>query len=253
MNNNVIFMVNDEGYKALGRIALDKPELFLLGDTCCLRNEMAAINGSDKLWAKPIELKKNLDRLNNVRIEGHQTDAEFAPILREALREIPNNQLADERFWLSINCFALAKYVPKRWETSNLQKPDSKLYRFINKHYFKFDRQGNAAMRLWWLGEIAERVAKHTEYYSSAGVMELMSQNLDLYHITLSSPYLLAIPKLNALIWEAAREDDYLFKRPYPSQLFKSLNERASTISLDLLDEKQLRELVREATPVPKV
>ena len=243
------WQVNDEGYKALDQIAQKDPELFLEPNPERLREEMEKRAGNLKLWDASIPLATSLASLNEVQVGGPDTDARYTPILREALADASVKQLADVRFWLSLNCFALSRYVPMRWSSSNIKNQ----YSFIQKHYFQFDREGNAAMRLWWLGELAERIATHTENFSKEAMLELLSSNRELYHQSLDRPYLMANSRLMAFIWELAHQGNpHLFKKPYPNQWLKSLNIRAATLSLDLLADGELRELIQEVAPRPK-
>ena len=56
-----------------------------------------------------------------------------------------------------------------------------------------------------------------------------------------------------AHLWEVAESSErHIYKQPYANQILKNINRRAATISIDLMDDEQLRELVKEATPVPK-
>ena len=245
--------VTDEGYKALVAIARDQPDLYLVGDERRLREAMLQQAGHNELFSQQtISLDASIEQLNRVKVEGPKTDAQYAPILREALSDIPVNLLSDARFWLTLNCFVLARYVPNRWSTSTIMK--TKPTKFILDHYFVEDRESNAGMRLWWLGELAERFSKHTAFYSEEAMLELLSRNVELLHRSLDYRYLLANSRLMTFLWEHAESSEpHIFGRPYAMQTLRWLNLRAATVSLDLMNDDQLRDLVREATPVPKV
>lgn len=245
--------VTDEGFKALGRIAQEQPDLYLVGDERRLREAMLQQAGHSELFSQQtISLDASIEQLNQVKVKGHETDAQYAPILREAFSKIPIDLLSDARFWLSLNCFVLARYIPIRWSTSKNMK--TKPTKFIFDHYFVEDRESNAGMRLWWLGELARRFAEHTAFYSEEAMLELLSRNVELLHRSLDHRYLLANSRLMTFLWEHAESSErHIFRKPYANQTLKWLNLRAATVSLDLMNDDQLRELVREATPPKKV
>ena len=249
---NQIERVNNAGFKLLADLAKEQPLLFINPDIVRLKAVMKERAGHDKLWeSQKILLSESLDCINMIETKGPATDAESARILRHAFSQIQITDIVDRNFWASLNCFALANYVPIRWSTSNLI--DRNPSRFVLNHWLENDRKGNATMRLWWLGEIAERTAPFSERYQADALLEAMSKRVNLYHQILDRTNITPNWRLNAAIWDyALNGHEQLFKTGIANQLLQRLNLRASTVSLDLLDDKQLRELVREATPVPK-
>ncbi len=247
---NKIQLVNESGYKALRALARRQPELFMSPDKSRLRDEIVKEAGTDNVWRQPLVLKCSLDTLNGVSEEGPSTDAYYTKTVRKALAEVSLAQAADDLLWASINCFAISDYVPKRWATSNTRhsNPES----FVDSHWLRggpAGRQSNAAARLWWLGEVAERVSKYSSY-TSIELLSAMANNVNLYHQTLDRRYLLANPRLIATVYETTMNgNDHLFQTKYANQLFKALNVRAGATALDLMDDDELRAVVEEATP----
>ena len=242
--------VNEDGYRSLLGIASDSPHFFTDPDLGRLRHEMIERAETDNLWSQPIPLGRSLDSLNDVEERGPGTDYYYAKIIRQALDGLSLLDVADELFWASINCFTIAEYVPTRWSTSNTRNTNPT--NFVNAHWLKSGskgRESNAAARLWWLGEIADRVAQFSQHDSDE-LLKAMANNVNLYHQTLARPYLLANPRLVAAIYDLALDENkHLFQTAYANQLFKSLNVRAGATALDMMDDDELRAVVEEAKP----
>ena len=242
--------VNEDGYRTLLGIAGDSPQFFTDPDLERLRQEMTERAETEDLWGRPIQLGCSLDSLNDVEERGPDTDYHYAKIIRQALEGLSFLDVSDELFWASINCFTIAEYVPTRWSTSNIRNTNPT--NFVNAHWLKTGsrgRESNASARLWWLGEIAERVARFSQHNSDE-LLGAMANNVNLYHQTLARPYLMANPRIVAAIYDLALDgNEHLFQTAYANQLFKSLNLRAGATALDMMDDDELRDVVEEAKP----
>ena len=251
---DTVQIVNDRGYKELRNLAASQPTLFMESDAERLRQAIVKEAGTDQVWDRTVQLRCSLAPLNELDKSGPSTDYHYSQIVRQALVDISPADAANELFWASINCFAIADYVPERWKTGLTVK--TKMENFVDSHWLRAGsdgREANAAARLWWLGEISERVAQYSKY-SSLELLDAMANNVNLYHQTLARPYLIANPKLVAAIYEIAMEgNEYLYRTDYANQLFKSLNLRAGATALDLMDDDELRAVVREAVPPKKL
>ncbi len=250
---NAVQIVNDRGYKELRNLAASQPSLFMESDAERLRQAMVKEAGTDQVWDRTIPLRCSLEPLNDLDKSGPSTDYHYSQIMRQALTDISPADTASELFWASINCFAIADYVPERWKTGITAK--TKMENFVDSHWLKAGsngREANAAARLWWLGEISERVAQYSKY-SPLELLDTMANNVNLYHQTLARPYLIANPRLVAVIYETAMDgNEHLYQTIYANSLFKSLNLRAGATALDLMDDDELRTVVREAVPPKK-
>ena len=250
---DTIQIVNDRGYKELRNLAASQPNLFMQPDPIRLREAMIKEAGTDQVWDRTISLRCSLSPLNEVDKSGPSSDYHYSQIVRQAFSDISLADAASELFWASVNCFAIADYVPERWKTGLTSK--TKLENFVDNHWLRAGgggREANAAARLWWLGEISERVAQYS-MYSALELLDAMANNVNLYHQTLARPYLLANPKLVAVIYETAMDgNEHLYQTAYANPLFKSLNLRAGATALDLMDDNELRSVVRQAVPPKK-
>lgn len=247
---NALQIVNETGYKALQRLAQKSPDLFTTPNIDKLKASMVSEAGTSDVWRQTILLECSLKPLNDIMEKGPVTDARYTKIMRQALADIPTADAADKSIWASINCFAIADYVPIRWETSNIRysNPEG----FVNKHWLKWGssaRQDNAAARLWWLGELSERVSRHSKY-SADDLLDAMANNVNLYHQTLSRPRLLANSKLVAVIYESAMEGNaHLYQTKYANAMYKSLNARYEAATLASMNLSELRAVVGDAVP----
>ena len=253
---DVLKVINTNGSKALGDIAGDKPELFLQGKPDELRTEMERVvleeYGPDAMaYDKDISLRVSLEALNLLVVEGPGTDANFAPLLREALGDLTPAQSAETELWATINCFALSQYVPARWKSSNLSESGST--NFVDRHWLAYSgssgRKWNASARLWWLGEIAKRAETYSEH-NYEELLEAIAGNVNLYHQTIDRPYLSANPKFLAAIYDVFLDgNDHLRTTKDANSLVMALNMRAATTSFDWLEYDELRRIVEEAKP----
>lgn len=250
---NTVQIVNDRGYKALRNLAASQPTVFMEADEERLRQAMVKEAGTDQVWDRTIPLRCSLAPLNELEQSGPSTDYHYSQIVRQALADISLADAAAELFWASINCFTIADYVPRRWATGITSR--TKMENFVDSHWLRAGsdgRESNAAARLWWLGEISERVARHSKY-SPIELLDAMANNVNLYHQTLARPYLLANPRVVAAIYETAMDgNEHLYRTDYANPLFKSLNLRAGATALDLMNDDELRAVVEEAVPPKK-
>ena len=242
--------LNEVGYGALRSLCTSNPALFTKPDALGLRDAMSKEAGTESVTAGAIELLCPLDELNEVDQSGPGTDAQYAKIIRSALANLSVGEATDELLWASINCFALADYVPLRWSTSNIRnnKPSS----FVETHWLKGGgegRQDNAAARLWWLGELSSRAAQFS-IHSADELLDAMANHVNLYHQTLYRRYILANPRLVAAIYDMFLDgNSHLNITKTANDFYKTLNVRAGATALDMMDEDQLRSVVEEAKP----
>ena len=247
---NEIKRVNENGYKALRTLARNQPDLFIKPDLIRLEEEM--VNAADTLevWGEPLPVGCSLEPLNEIDEPGPESDHHYAKIVRQALADISLADAADELLWASINCFAIADYVSVRWLTGLTSKTN--LNTFVEDHWLKGghrSRRANAVVRLWWLGEISERVSQHSQY-SADELLNAMANNVNLYHQTLARPYLSANPRLVAAIYDVTLNGNtHLFQTNYANDMIKALNVRAGASALDLMDDDEIRAVVEEAVP----
>ena len=245
--------VNENGYNALQTLARNQPDLFMTPDPVRLENEMIKAADTRDVWEQPLPVRCSLDPLNELQDSGPGTDYHYAKIVRQALGGISLADAADKLLWASINCFAIADYVSVRWQTGLTSKTDLSV--FVDAHWIRggSDRRiPNAAARLWWLGELSERVSRHSQY-SADKLLNVMANNVNLYHQTLARPYLLANPRLTAAIYEVVLNGNtHLFQTDPANDMYKSLIARDGASALDMMDDDEIRAVVEEAVPPKK-
>lgn len=253
-------LVNDMGLAALKRVAQTEPSLFAEPDAARLETRMAELADGDEIWGRPLTLQADLSPLEEIAKGGPGTDAAFAPLIRRALPDLEPSEGLNEYVWATINCFVVPKYTPIRWSSSNLARgaDGENLVGFVNfveRHWLKGNlvsaRQNNAAARLWWLGELSSRAAAKSEHLSADDILDAMANNVNLYHQLLSRPNLLSRPRLVAAIYEMflGGDSDHLGVTTYANRFLSALNLRAADMSLDLMDDRELRDAVEEAKP----
>ena len=246
-----IQIINDEGYKSLRSLVHSNPALFTDPNPQKLAEQMAIQSGTDSVYGASLELKTSLESLNFETESGPKTDAVHARTIREALSGITPASASDGLLWASINCFVIAEYVPIRWATSNNQtaKPAS----FVEDHWLQYSgsagRKWNAAARLWWMGELANRISRYSQHTPDE-LLEVMSNNVQFYHQTIDRTYLAANPKLLGAMYDVFLDgNDHLNVTKNASEMLKSLNIRAGATALDMMDYDELRAVIEEAKP----
>ena len=244
-------IVNEEGYKALRNLALAKPQTFINPQNHNLESLMIEEAGTQDVWKQTLNLEENLDSINAEKTAGPSSDAVHARTLRAALPQITAADAIDGNLWASINSFGLDRYIPTRWSTSNNKTGNPA--NFVRDHWIQYDRSDgrkwNAAARLWWMAELAERVSQYSEHDSDE-IIDMMAENVNFYHQIIDRPYLAANPKLMAVLYDVfINGNQHLSMTKNINELLKSLNIRAAASALDLMDYDQLRNIVEEATP----
>ena len=246
-----LHIVNEEGYKALSNLASDKPQIFTNPQGYNLRELMILEAETDDVWKQTLDLQDDLLSINSEETAGPSTDAIHARTLRKAMPHITAADAIDDNLWASMNCFALGNYVPTRWSTSNNLK--SNPANFVWAHWLQHNssdgRKWNAAARLWWMGELAERVSQYSEH-TAEEIIDKMAGDVNFYHQIIDRPYLAANPKLMAVLYDVFFDDnEHLGMTKNINELLKGLNIRAAANALDLMDYDQLRSIVEEAKP----
>ena len=244
-------IVNEEGYKALRNLAVGKPQIFINPGGNNLQELMIDEAGTEDVWKQTLNLEGSLDSINAETTAGPTTDAIHARTLRAALPQITAADAIDGNIWASINCFGIASYLPNRWSTSNNKTGNPA--NFVRDHWIQYDRSDgrkwNAAARLWWMGELAERVSQYSEHNADE-IMDMMAENVNFYHQTIDRPYLAANPKMMAVLYDVFFDgNEHLSMTKNINELLKTLNIRAAANALDLMDYDLLRHIVEEAKP----
>ena len=244
-------IVNDEGYKALRRLAENNPDCFINPGKQPISQMMIEEAGTDNLWGHSLELHDSLESLSQETEPGPRKDAIHAKTMRVALAGLTPARASNENLWASLNCFAIPQYVPIRWSTSS--NKSAKPSNFVDDHWIQYQgsdgRKWNAAARLWWMGELADRLAIYSEYDSDE-LLTTMAQNVNFYHQTIDRTYISANSRLLAVLYDVFLDgNEHLNVTKAVSDMLKSLNIRAGANALDLMNYDDLRNIVEEAKP----
>ena len=247
-------MLNEDGMFALKRLAYENPVLFLNANPIELEKAMIERERTENLWGGLLDITTDLSSLNDLNSGGPGTDAAFALLVRKGLGHLPPSEGLNDYRWNTINCFVIPQYAKTRW--SDVKPSDEKrLPAFVKRHWLDGHltdaRQDNAVARLWWLGELSERAARHSDRYDATDFLQAMAGNVNLYHQLLYRRNLASRSKLVAAIYEVFLENgnDYLSITKYASEIMATLNYLAADVSLDLMDMNDLRDIVEEAKP----
>ena len=244
-------IVNDDGYKALRRLAENNPSCFINPAGQQLEQLMAEEAGTDEVWGPRLDLHEDLASLGEETEAGPRRDTVHAKTVRKALAGLTPAEASNGYLWASFNCFAIPQYVPVRWSTSN--NKGTKPSNFVLDHWIQYSgsdgRKWNAAARLWWMGELADRIAHYSEHTPDE-LLATMAGNVNFYHQTIDRTYLAANPRLLAILYDVFLDgNEHLNVTKAVSDMLKSLNIRAGANALDMMDHDELRSIVEEAKP----
>ena len=244
-------IVNDDGYKTLRRLAENNPSCFINPVGHQLEQLMVEEAGTDEVWGPKLDLHDDLVSLSEETEAGPRRDAIHAKTIRKALVGLTPSAASNGYLWASFNCFAIPQYVPVRWSTSN--NKGTKPSNFVLDHWIQYSgsdgRKWNAAARLWWMGELADRIALYSEH-SPDELLATMAGNVNFYHQTIDRTYLAANPRLLAVLYDVFLDGNHhLNVTKAASDMLKSLNIRAGANALDMMDYDELRSIVEEAKP----
>ena len=257
-------LLSTKGYEILWNLSNSDYKAFYENPSSnALEEQMAAAitakgETPDALYNGEITLQADLSSLNQSELQNDTTDAANAPLVRAALPAITPAKAADHRLWASVNCFALLPYTAKRWnQSTSLKAPrrtseEKKLREWVQDHFLGHGvemKQSNAAARLWWITEMARRIAPHSKH-SADRLVSAIANDVEMYHQILRRPYLASNPRLIAQIYDLALAgNEYLFIRPYPNRMLQNLNIKAAAVSLGTLSDASLKQAVEEAKP----
>lgn len=244
-------IVNDDGYKSLRRLAETNPAYFIDPISEQLEQLMVEEAGTNEVWGPRLDLHDDLSSLIEETEAGPRRDAIHAKTIRSALVGLTPAAASNGYLWASVNCFAIPQYVPVRWSTSN--NKGTKPSNFVLDHWIQYSgsdgRKWNAAARLWWMGELADRIALYSEH-SQDELLATMAGNVNFYHQTIDRTYLAANPRLLAVLYDVFLDgNEHLNVTKAVSDMLKSLNIRAGANALDMMDYDELRSIVEEAKP----
>ena len=258
-------LLSTKGYEALWNLSNSNHKAFYVtpsSDTLRELMESATVakgDNIDALYDGEVTLQVDIASLNATDPQSNETDAGNAPTIRATLPEITPAKAADHRLWASVNCFALLPYTSRRWDQPSSPKAprntteDQKRREWVQDHFLGHGvemKQSNAAARLWWLTEMARRIAPHSKH-SADRLLSAIANNVEMYHQILRRPYLAGNARLIAQIYDLALSgNEYLlYQRPYPNRMLQNLNMKAAAVSLGTLSDASLKQAVEEAKP----
>ena len=175
--------------------------------------------------------------------KGVKSDIENSKRIYESLKHIPVYLAANDRFWSYLNLYKYWAYMSVRWEDSNIksQQHTSTLGPKYLTTMYKGGPGTNGLARLWWFAHLTyddkrDNPYELTEYllskqeYTYLFLNRSFSRNKKIFHTVLSE----------------------LFSRNHNisgiemREFAKYISLRGSVALLDVLDEDDIKQIVRE-------
>ncbi len=256
MADSYLYALTKTSYRLLRQLAAKEPELFINPNTTKLR---ARFDQECQKTAEPVELFDTRDYwiVNQTHLHeiistapeggGPSRDATHARLFRQAFPDLKNPaDAADPLVMASINTFHLDKYVPLRWESSPYNREDKNSQtEFVKSHWLLSSKESNTAQRLWWLHEFAHSAADHSSHTSDE-LLDLLANNVGLYHQMLNRPYLMASDRIRAIVIDLAEKNRLTSTnaKANTNRLMAQLNKVAGSRNLDVLDSETLKDII---------
>lgn len=257
-----IYALDDHGLRVLGDIARESPNLFMCDDIQTLlanvqeKARLGSVNESDGFQMNRSWTPSDpgaLDRIKGDVVSGPDKDADHARLLRQWLPALTASDAANSGVLASICCFHLGgHYIHQRWyHGSGASSADKNPTAYIKKHWLvggiQDREQANTIGRLWWLYELA-RTAEPYSAYDMTRLLNILADNRGLYHGLLRFPILKASNRIRATVIDAAVESN-VFNLQEVVSWMSQINRRGGAISLDVLDDEDLKRVVRDCLP----
>lgn len=257
---SIVQGVSDLGHSALLEIASREPDIFLSSDSTVLlaRAEHIIKSSSDPdamlFHQSGVSCDTSVfQQLKDTAVSGPSNDIQHAKMLYANLEATPS-QMSDKRVIASLNCFFASEYVWQRWQSSTSatsDKPATKS-KFVKDHWLTTSKESSGVARIWWLYEYARRAAKYSQNDTEA-ILDILAGSPSFYNQLLDRPYLMASDKVRGAIVDVAIETYHKTgirpNKGFTNKLMRSLNNRAGGVCLDVLNEDELHNIVRECLP----
>ena len=240
--------LTDSGRNALLQLADEKPELWQDPDAefdAELRNR-GVTNYAEETGVISNGIIELPNGSGYNRAERSKMDRN-APAFCDILLDLSPKQAADGRLWEWLTHFRLHRYAWQRWPQVN----NANVKEHIKLHWFVRDEnrdlyQNNTASRTYWVGTIADRIAKESRgTLARQEVADHLSENPITYHNIMQSS-LTNNPRIAALVIEALMTPDRgkgLSSRGSIA-LWKQLNLSAGKILPESLNDQEWADII---------
>ena len=157
-------------------------------------------------------------------------------------------QAAEERIWTYATHFLARQYTSERW--NKIPEREDKAVRYILSHYFVSGTRGlfrdNAIARLWWMGYLASRC----EDYNLEDTLNILLRDSDVRANLLERTSMsMSVEIFSGVIRVLGKslengDDPDIYKRSHFRNLMKVLNRKGGRIMLNMLEKKQLDDIL---------
>jgi len=212
----------------------------------------AFFDGEEYSRQSSIEMSEGLASRIQMPTERDLMDKENCLVVYESLKNMTPQQAADERVWAYLTHFELWEYTQRRWELDREDR--EKAIKSIRTHYFVPGARGlirdNAVSRLWWMGQVANRLKQHDSAFSAENSLEILLHQSDVRANLLErSSFAMSIEIFGTVMrWlkNSYEGDKILFERENFRQFMKHLNRKGGRVMLNALSNNQLDKLIAD-------
>ena len=212
-------------------------------------NDDVAISDLDEFEKMSLSIDTScFDALNKNTSEDD--DLKNVIVVYEAFNCLSPQQATEGRIWAYATHVWARQYTSERWKIPI--KSDDAAVKYILTHYFVSGVRGlirdNAVARLWWMGHIASRC----EDYCLKDTLKILLRNADVRANLLERPSLSSSKEIfSGVIRMLGKslndgDDPAIYERENFRSLMKMLNRKGGRIMLNMLNKKQLDDVLNE-------
>lgn len=180
---------------------------------------------------------------NLINEKDVKTDIENSKRIYESLKHIPVNLAANDRFWSYLNLYEYWGYMNIRWEGSNI-KSQQHIETLGPKYLTTMYKGGpgtNGLARLWWFAHLTYDENRDNPYE----LTEFLLSKQDYTYIFLNRTFSRNKQILHTVLSELiARNVD--MNGGEMRKFAKYISLRGSVAILDVLDERDIKQMIRE-------
>lgn len=196
---------------------------------------------SNKKWY--IELPIQYVPTDLIKEKDVKTDIENSKRIYESLKHIPVHLAANDRFWSYLNLFKYWDYMNIRWEDSNI-KSQQHITTLAPKYLTTMYKGGpgtNGLARLWWFAHLTYDEKRDNPYE----LTEFLLSKQDYTYIFLNRTFSRNKKILHPVLSELKSHNPNM-NGDEMREFAKYISLRGSVAILDVLDEPDIQQMVRE-------
>jgi len=181
---------------------------------------------------------------------GDHKEVENCELMFNALKELTPYLARDERLWVYLTHTILLNYSRERWP---IPLDSDKAIKHIRSHFFARGARGverdNAASRLWWMANLCNRVDSLSLREALSAFLFMTDVRANIIERPTTSQSVRLFTAIVKMLYKSLKSDQILFKRKIFRPFMMELNLQGGFKLLDVLDEKEIENILIGCIP----